>query len=84
MSRPREPLADALRVARGIVEVEGAAFATAARGAEPEAMEAACDHLAARIAEAIVAAERDAVDRAAAIEDVPHIPQFALFVRAAH
>lgn len=65
MTRPREPLADALRTARDIVQDEGSALAFAARGADETAIEEAGARLAHRIAEAIVEAERHAAQQAA-------------------
>ena len=61
MTRPREPIADAYRIARAIVHEEGSALAHAARGADERAIEDASALLVCRIAEAIVEAERNAV-----------------------
>ncbi|MBY0295902.1 MAG: hypothetical protein K2X71_07685 [Methylobacterium sp.] len=63
MPRPREPFADAIRIARAIVALEGAALA---RARDPAAVEAAAQALACRIAEALLAAEGEATARAAA------------------
>ena len=64
MTRPKEPLADAYRIARAIVLEEGSALAFAARSADEAAIEEAGSKLACRIAEAILEAERDAVEEA--------------------
>lgn len=61
MTRPREPIADAYRIARTIVREEGSALAVAARSADETAVEEAVSALACRIAEAILEAERDAL-----------------------
>lgn len=84
MSRPREPLADAMRLARAIVAEEGTALAHAARGADASALESACHRLAQRIALALVDAEREAAERISETFDEPTIPHFAMFVRATH
>lgn len=84
MSRPREPLADAMRLARAIVADDGAVLAHAARGADEAAVEAACHRLTLRIAQALVDAEREAVERMADVVNEPTTPQFALFARATH
>lgn len=84
MSRPREPLADAMRLARAIVADEGAALAHAARGADSEAIEAASHRLTLRIAQALAETERETAERLAEVADEPAVPQFAMFVRATH
>jgi hypothetical protein len=84
VSRPREPLADAMRLARAIVATEGAALAHAARGGDEAAIEAACHHLTLRIAQALADAEREASERLPDVVDEPLMSQFAMFVRATH
>lgn len=64
MTRPREPVADAYRIARSIVLEEGSGLAFAARGADEAAIEEAGARLACRIAEAILEAERQAAQDA--------------------
>ncbi|GJE00416.1 hypothetical protein [Methylobacterium isbiliense] len=66
MPRARQPFADAIRVARAIVALEGAALARAARARDPAAVEAAAQALACRIADALLEAEREAEARATA------------------
>jgi hypothetical protein len=66
MTRPREPVADAYRIARSIVLEEGGALAFAARGADEAVIEEAGARLACRIAEAILDAERNAIGEATA------------------
>ncbi|WP_407520463.1 hypothetical protein [Methylobacterium oryzisoli] len=66
MPRGPQPFADAIRVARAIVALEGAALARAARQRDPAAVEAAGHALACRIAEALLEADREATAREAA------------------
>ncbi len=84
MSRPREPLADAVRLARAIVAEEGMALAHAARGADEAALEAACHRLTQRIALALAETEREVAERISEAFDEPTIPHLAMFVRAPH
>jgi hypothetical protein len=62
MARPHEPHADALRIARRIVDGAGSRLAEAVRQDESQAIADACHDLVVGIAQAIVDAERAAAD----------------------
>ncbi|WP_298951260.1 hypothetical protein [uncultured Methylobacterium sp.] len=83
MPRPREAVADAVRTARIIVMEEGAALSAAASSGDPGAVDAAGRNLATRIAQAILDAERDAVERVALAWDEDGSRHLALTARFA-
>jgi uncharacterized protein YhjY with autotransporter beta-barrel domain len=64
MSRPHEPHADALRIARQIVDEAGSRLAKAVQQDEPQAIADACHNLTVSIAQAIVDADRAAAEQA--------------------
>ena len=69
MARPHDPHADALRIARQIVDDAGMSLVQAAHHNEPKAIADACHNLVVRIAQAIVDAEHGAAEQGRERED---------------